>query len=160
MSTIKKDNRYYFEQAAIEARRATCLRARCGSIIVDVAGNIIGRGHNSPAREDESQRTCLVEWDTVKKPKYDTTCCVHAEWNAILNVCKTSPDLINGSTLYFMRIDGEGNFTDAGEPYCTVCSRLALQSGIAYFALWNHGPDIRTTADYNTQSYQFYRTSK
>jgi len=78
---------------------------------------------------------CDEGWNLESKPKYDKTCCVHAEWNAILDACKANPGKLEGSTLYFMRIDEEGGFTDAGEPFCTVCSRLALQAGVAYFEL-------------------------
>jgi hypothetical protein len=109
--------------------------------------------------DDVAQKYCDVEFDLTLKPKYDKTCCVHAEWNAIFDAMKNSGDGIQGGTLYFMRVDDEGNWTDAGEPYCTVCSRLAMQSGLAYFALWvDDKPKIYTTADYNRQSYEFYMT--
>ena len=146
----------YFEQAAKIATSATCLRAKCGSIIVKDEV-IIGQGFNSPTLNDESQRCCNIEFDTSIKPKYDKTCCIHAEWRAILNACKNNADKISGSTLYFMRIDEDGNFTDAGEPFCTVCSRLALESGIKYFALYNNGgADIYPTDEYNLKSYELY----
>ena len=146
-----------FQEAAHEAEAALCYRAKCGSIIVAEDGEVIGRGHNSPPNDDESQRTCNKEWDLSIKPKYDKTCCMHAEWNAVLDACKTSPDKIGGSTLYFMRIDEDGNFTDAGEPYCTTCSRLTLASGVGYFAVWDGGrPKIYTTPEYNQKSYDFY----
>ncbi len=49
----------------------------------------IGRGHNSPPDDDETQRTREVgDYNYEVKPKYDKTCCVHAEWNAILDACK------------------------------------------------------------------------
>lgn len=150
--------RQYFEAAAEVAQQATCRRAKCGSVIIknDV---IIGRGYNAPALDDESQRTCEEAWDYSKKPKYDLTCCVHAEWNAILDACKNNSDEIAGSTLYFMRINENGDLTDAGEPYCTTCSRLALQSGVGFFALWNAGmAEIYETGEYNKKSYDFYKT--
>lgn len=151
------NHKKYFELAAEVAQRATCKRAKCGSVIVAEDGEVIGEGYNAPPLNDEAQRTCDGEWDLDSKPKYDKTCCVHAEWNAILNACKNAPDKIQTATLYFMRIDEEGNFTEAGKPYCTVCSRLALQSGLRYFALWNNGLDIYTTVDYNMQSYIYHK---
>lgn len=150
------DHREYFQKAAEEAANATCYRAKCGSVIVSKDGDIIGRGHNSPPLDDESQRTCNNDYDLSRIAKYDKTCCVHAEWNAILDACKANPDKIAGSTLYFMRIDDKGDFTEAGDPYCTVCSRLALQSGVSNFALWNTEPDIRSTLDYNQDSYNYH----
>lgn len=146
----------YFREAAIVAKNATCLRARCGSIIVSVDNEIIGRGFNAPPLNDESQRRCNFDFKTTRKPKYDTTCCVHAEWNAIINALKNHPDEIIGSILYFMRITDDGSFTGSGVPFCTVCSRLALQSGVAKFGLWNNGPQIFDTKEYNNLSYEFY----
>ena len=150
---------HFFQVAADEAKLATCRRASCGAIIVSNQGSVIGKGHNSPPLGNETQRTCMVDdFDFAKKPKYDKTCCVHAEWNAILDACKHFPDEIVGSTLYFMRVDNSGDFTNAGEPYCTVCSRLSLESGIATFVLWNDSPQFYDTAQYNTLSYDFHKS--
>lgn len=155
-------HREHFEEAAFEARRATCLRAKCGSVVVSSSGIILGRGFNAPPLGDESQRTCQAQWDLEKKPKYDKTCCVHAEWNAVLDtVSNASSEQIEGSRLYFMRVDETtGDWTDAGEPYCTTCSRLTMESGIAEFALWNNGGiDIYELPEYNELSYNFYATN-
>ncbi len=144
-----------FELAAKEALLATCTRAKCGAIIVS-DGQVIGKGHNSPPLDLESQRRCSYEYDYHKKPKYDKTCCVHAEWNAILDACKRHGEAVTGSTLYFMRVDEDGNFTNADQPFCTVCSRLALQSGVKLFVLWNNGPVFYKTDEYNRLSYKFH----
>jgi len=146
----------YFTQAGQIATQATCHRARCGSVIASADGIIIGRGFNAPPLGDESQRKCEVIYHSDKKPKTDKTCCVHAEWNAILNALRDYPDKVAGSTLYFMRVNEFGKFIDAGDPYCTVCSRLALQSGIKYFGLWNGGPQMFDTASYNLKSYDYF----
>lgn len=53
----------YFEDARHVAMRATCKRARCGSVIVDNNGIIIGRGYNAPPQGDESQRMCDASLD-------------------------------------------------------------------------------------------------
>lgn len=152
------DENEYFQLAADEAKLATCLRARCGTVIIARNAQVIGRGHNSPPLEDEGQRTCNLEWDLSVKPKYDKTCCIHAEWNAVIDACKTNAQKLIGSTLYFMRVDENGDFTDAGDPFCTVCSRLSLQSGIEYFALWNStGIQRYSTRDYNLKSYDFFK---
>lgn len=149
----------FFEAAAEVATKATCLRAKCGTVIVK-DGKIIGTGYNAPPQDDESQRLCSAEMNTSEKPKYDKTCCVHAEWRAILNACKAHPEAVEGARLYFMRVDPSGNFTDAGEPFCTVCSRLAMESGIAEFALYNNdGADIYTTDEYNLKSFEPYVVS-
>ena len=146
----------YFEAAREVATHAMCHRAHCGAVIVK-DGKVIGRGYNAPPLEDESQRMCDHEdFNLTKKVKSDKTCCVHAEWNAIVDALVHNADKMKGSTLYFMRVDEEGNVTDAGEPYCTVCSRLALQSGVKTFALWNDKPQLFDTKIYNQKSYEFY----
>lgn len=44
----------------------------------------------------------------------------------------------------------------AGKPYCTICSKLALDVGIKEFALWHEeGITIYNTEEYNTLSYQY-----
>jgi deoxycytidylate deaminase len=149
--------RPFFEAAAAVARNATCYRAHCGSVIVK-DGEVIGMGYNSPVLDDETNRMCDEEYDLSVKRKYDKTCCVHAEWRAILDACKRSAEKLGGSALYFMRVDEQGNFTDAGAPYCTTCSRLALESGVGQFALWNGGgADVYDTAEYNRRSYSYFK---
>jgi len=151
------EHKLYFEKAAEAARNATCLRARCGSVIVSNQGVIIGSGYNAPPLEDEAQRQCNETYDISVKPKSDKTCCVHAEWNAILDASVRNGLHFPGSTLYFMRVDSNGDFTDAGEPYCTVCSRLALQSGVSVFGLWEGEPRMIPTDVYNKMSYNYYQ---
>lgn len=150
-------NRRFFQEAANVAKGATCTHAKCGAVIVSKDGEVIGRGFNAPPLNDESQRMCDTPFDLGLKPKYDKTCCVHAEWNAIIDALKNSSTKIEGSVLYFMRIDEGGGFTDAGDPFCTVCSRLALQSGIGEFALWDDGPQIYDTKSYNSKSYDYHK---
>ena len=151
------DHDQYFEAARRVATGALCHRARCGSVVVSKEGDIIGKGYNAPPLEDESQRMCMQnEFNMAVKPKSDKTCCVHAEWNAIIDALKNNSDQVEGATLYFMRVDETGGKTEAGKPYCTVCSRLALQSGIKSFGLWNEGPQMFDTKNYNKLSYDFY----
>jgi deoxycytidylate deaminase len=148
--------RPFFEAAAAVAKHATCHQAKCGTVIAS-NGDIIGQGYNGPALDDEASRTCGAQYDLTKKPKYDKTCCIHAEWRAILDACKRNASKIAGSTLYFMRVDEHGDFTDAGEPFCTTCSRLTLEAGIGQFALWNdNGADLYNAAEYNKKSYAFF----
>jgi len=146
----------FYKEAQKVALQATCLRARCGSVIVAKDGTIIGRGFNAPPNNDESQRMCEVVLDKSIKQNNDKTCCVHAEWNALLDALKHHPREVEGSSLYFMRVNEEGEFTEAGEPYCTVCSRLALQSGVETFGLWNEGPQMIPTNEYNQKSYAYF----
>lgn len=145
----------YFKEAAKEAEKALCLRAKCGSILV-LNDEIIGRGYNAPPCDDISRRMCDVDLIDSTKPKSDRTCCMHAEWRAIVDALKNKKD-ITGSTLYFTRVDEQGTIMKSGEPYCTVCSRLALDTGVQYFALW-HDTEIKLydTKEYNELSYKFH----
>lgn len=151
------NHKAFFEAARNAATKATCNRAHCGAVVVSADGRVIGKGYNAPPLGDESQRMCDTPLDKTIKQNNDKTCCVHAEWNAILDALKHHADKIDGSTLYFMRVDEGGAFTEAGLPYCTVCSRLALESGIKTFGLWNDGPDMIDTLEYNLKSYDYYR---
>lgn len=150
----------FFHAAAEIAQQATCYRAKCGSVIVK-DGVIIGEGYNGPPLGDESRRTCNKTWDYTKKSKYDKTCCIHAEWRAVIDACKRNPDKIEGSTLYFMRVDEDGNFTSAGEPYCTTCSRFTMEAGVGEFVLWNEvSVEVYSLAEYDQKSYEFYAPDK
>lgn len=146
---------HWFQEAAKVAQKAMCLRAKCGSIIIK-GGKIIGEGYNAPPLDDMKNSFCSVEKNFKGKPGYDNTCCMHAEWRAILDAIKNNPDKITGSTLYFTRIGNDNNIIKSGEPLCTVCSRFALDVGIKEFVLW-HDKDICVyqTDEYNNLSYKY-----
>ena len=145
----------YINEAVKIASRSSCLNSRCGSVIVK-DGEIIGAGYNSPPLDKEEFRTCLDEYKLPQKFKFDRTCCVHAELRAIMDALKRNPDKILGSRLYFIRLDNDGNIKKVGKPYCTVCSRMALDSGIIEFVLWHkEGICVYGTGEYNKLSYQY-----
>lgn len=143
-------------QAAVHiARQATCLRSKCGSVIVK-DGIIIGAGYNSPPANQEKQRRCHHDKNVLDKKITDKTCCVHAEQRAILDALKNHPEKITGSTLYFIRLDEHDNPSVAGQPYCTICSKMALDVGILNFVLLHaKGLTFYNTAEYNLLSYQY-----
>ena len=144
----------WMEEAAKFARKALCLKAKCGAVIVK-DGEIIGSGYNAPPLDKEEHRTCLKEFGQGK-PKYDRTCCMHAEWRAIIDALKKNADKIKDSKLYFIRVDDVGNIKKSGKPYCTVCSRLALDTGIEKFLLWHEeGICEYKTDEYNRLSYEY-----
>ena len=148
----------WFEEARKVAMNALCLRAKCGAVIV-ADGVVIGSGYNAPPADDISSRKCLNEnYDRTRKPKYDLTCCVHAEWRAIIDALKNHKEKISGATLYYVRLNNDGNIRYSGEPFCTVCSRLALDVGIAKFGLWHEeGIVLYDTDDYNYRSYEYHK---
>lgn len=150
----EKDAIKWMGEAGKVAEKALCLKARCGTVIVS-GDEIIGMGYNAPPLDKEENRTCGKDFG-VGKPKYDRTCCIHAEWRAIMMALAKHPDKIKGSKLYFIRVDISGNLKKSGKPYCTVCSRLALDSGIATFALWHEeGICEYPTSEYDRLSYEY-----
>lgn len=149
----------WMHKAASVAKSALCLKARCGTVIVH-DGEVIGEGYNAPPRDDTEDRKCLDAYDFSGKPRYDHTCCMHAEWRAILDAVRTNPEKVSGSQLYFVRIGEEGSPKRSGKPYCTICSRLALDVGISEFLLWHDdGICAYPTDEYNRLSYE-YRVSE
>ena len=141
-------------KAAIIAKKALCLRAKCGTVIVK-DGEIIGEGYNAPPLDREENRMCNREI-SVGKEKYDRTCCMHAEWRAIMDAFERNPEKLKGSILYFTRIGENGQIKKSGKPYCTVCSRMALDSGIEKFVLWHDkGICEYPTDEYDKLSYQY-----
>ena len=142
--------------AAIVAQNALCLRSHCGSVVVK-DGEIIGKGYNAPPLDDIKLRTCLHSYDASKKPKYDLTCCMHAEWRAIMDALRHNPDKIRGAKLYFCRIDENNKIKRSGEPYCTHCSRMAFDAGLSHFLLWQEqGIAEYPAVEYNELSYQYF----
>lgn len=145
----------YLENAATIARAATCTQAQCGTVIVK-DGRVIGAGFNSPPLDLEGQRRCGADKNTYNEKVTDKTCCIHAEQRAIMDALATHPNELAGSRLYFMRIDSNDDMTRAGNPWCTICSKIALDAGIAEFVLWHDdGVCVYDTEEYNTLSFAY-----
>ena len=145
----------FMQQAAEIAQKASCERSKCWCIIVK-DGEIIGQGFNSPPQNLESQRRCHCDKAQYHKKVTDKTCCIHAEQRAILDALKFASDKLIGSDLYFIRLDPEGKPAKSGNPYCTICSKMALEVGIKTFNLWHpEGIVAYDTEEYNILSYQY-----
>lgn len=143
----------WMHEAAEAARQARCTRAKCGCVVVR-DGAVIGSGYNAPPKNDQSHCHCDTERAYGYKPQYDRTCCMHAEWRGILDALRRNPSKLEGAQLYFVRVDDQGEPQRSGEPYCTVCSRLALDSGIGEFVLWHDaGITAYDAAEYDARSY-------
>ncbi len=144
----------WMHEAAASAKRALCHNAKCGAVIVK-DGEVIGRGYNAPPLDKEENRTCDIEVGPGK-PKFDRTCCMHAEWRAIIDAVKNHPKEMHGSSLFFVRVDDAGNMIRSGQPYCTVCSRLSLDTGVQYFHLYHdEGIAKYPTDEYDKLSYRY-----
>ncbi len=147
---------WYMYQAAEVAKWASCERSKCWCLIVK-NGEIIGKGFNSPANNLEAQRRCSCEKDTYHKKVTDKTCCIHAEQRAMFDALRNHPKELIWADLYFIRLDKEGKLAKAGQPYCTICSKMALDLGIKNFHL-RHEEGIASYPcdEYNTLSYQYH----
>ena len=143
----------FINQAVEIAKSSPCFRSKCGSVIVK-DNEIIGRGYNSPPLNQKLNH-CLKD-DLPTDFKSDKTCCLHAEQRAIMDALKNNPQKINGSRLYFIRLDTKNNIIKAGKPYCTICSKMALDSGISEFVLWHEeGICVYDTEEYNQLSFNY-----
>ena len=144
----------WMEKTAEIARKALCFQAKCGTVIIK-GEEVIGEGYNAPPLDKEENRTCDKEFG-FGKPNYDKTCCVHAEWRAITDAIKRNSEKIKGSKLYFTRVDENGKIKKSGKPFCTVCSRMALDAGIEKFVLWHEEGICEYLMDeYNRLSYEY-----
>ena len=145
----------YFKKAEKLAKKSTCERSRCGSVIV-ADNRIIGRGFNSPPKNLESQRKCSCDKNSYHKKVTDKTCCVHAEQRAIMDTLRNHPEKIINSAIYFIRLDQNDELLFAGKPYCTICSKMALDAEIKEFILWHEdGICSYKTDEYNLLSYEY-----
>lgn len=151
-----KEGEKWMRAAAEVAKQATCGRSKCGSVIVK-NGEVVGEGWNSPAGNLESQRRCGIEKSSYHQKVTDKTCCVHAEERAIMDALRRNPGKLVGSILYFIRLDSEEKLKFSGQPYCTICSKLALDQGLAEFVLWHEsGITAYQTDEYNDLSYKYF----
>jgi len=151
----ENDVKKYFEKAIGVAKKSTCKRSKCGAIIVQNE-EIIGEGYNSPPLELENQRRCFNSKKDYDLKITDKTCCVHAEERAIFDALKNNPLKIKNSKLYFVRLDLNNKILFAGKPYCTICSKIALDVGIKEFILFHEeGIFSYETSEYNNLSFEY-----
>lgn len=144
----------YIQEAASLAQQAECEDAQCGAVIVR-DGEIIGRGFNSPPAGAKKKR-CAIPKAAYHPKVTDKTCCIHAEVRAIQDACRRNPDRLLGAALYFVRVDERGEPKRSGEPYCTLCSKLVLDAGIATFHLFREeGIVSYPTDEYNEFSFAY-----
>ena len=145
----------YFQLAWKIAQNATCERSKCGCVIVK-NNKIIWQWYNTPPKNLETQRRCTCDKNSYHRKVTDKTCCIHAEQRAIMDALKNYPDKIEGADLYFIRLDKDGNMSKAWKPYCTICSKMALDTWIKNFLL-RHEEWITkyNTEEYNLLSYQY-----
>lgn len=146
---------YFMEKTKQVAERATCHHSKCGATIVYI-DKIIGEGINHPPKYSENNRRCNIKKDEYDEKVTDKTCCIHAEGDAINDAMIKNPNKLEGSVLYFARLDLNDVFQYAGEPYCTICSKAALDAGIEKFVLWHKEGIVEyNTEEYNDLSFEY-----
>ncbi|MEK6821523.1 MAG: hypothetical protein AABY11_03950 [archaeon] len=142
----------YFHSALAQCARSLCLSSQSGCVIVN-NGLTIGVGFNAPP-QNECIEKCLKDERSLDF-RSDKTCCLHAEQRAILDAVALNPKLLHGSSLYYIR-KKHGEMVFAGKPYCTICSKLALDVGIKEFVLWHeNGITAYDTREYNELSFAY-----
>ncbi|MDO8569913.1 MAG: deaminase [bacterium] len=151
----------YIKEAKTMAQKATCGRAKCGAIIIK-DGKVIGKGFNSPPGNDEKECRCEIKKDQYDIKVTDKTCCMHAEQRAIMDALCNYPDKIKGSKLYFARFypDGKQRFVGGREGknqlYCTICTKIMFDVGIAEFILPHiNGISVYTRDEYLDKSFSY-----
>lgn len=147
----------HLDAAADHAREATCLRSSCGAVVVTADGAAVGSGSNS-LPGGCAPTVCGKEAGLLGPGfKSDRTCCVHAEVRAITSALKAGAALAGG-TVYFTRVDEAGHRVASGQPYCTICSKLALEVGLGFFVLaHDFGVVAYPTDVYNDLSFTYGR---
>jgi deoxycytidylate deaminase len=151
----EKQARMWMEKAWEIAQHASCERSKCWSVVVK-DWVCIWAWYNSPAKELESQRRCSADKMSYHRKVTDKTCCIHAEQRALFDALRNHPEQIEWSILYFIRLDKDWNLSRAGKPYCTICSKMALELWVAEFVLWHdEGITAYNTEEYNLLSYQY-----
>ena len=139
----------------MQARQSLCLDKHCGAVIIAADGQtVIGAGFNGPPRNDVSLRRCHIPMDKRRKYPSDKSCCIHAEQRAIYDALEHHAKSLPGAKLYYITVDEAGQPRRSSRPWCTHCSKLALDVGLVKFYLW-HQDGIRgyDTAEYNDLSF-------
>lgn len=129
-----QDAKKYLKRCQEVARGSLCHRAKCGSVIARY-GIILGEGFNAPPGNVPLEK-CFKE-SLSEDFDSDKTCCIHAEERAIFDALLNYNHNLNGSVIYFFRTDLKGEPLPAGKPYCTRCSKIALDMGIRSWVLWH-----------------------
>ena len=153
MKLLKRVPAYIMPNLVVIANKSICKRSKCGSLIVASNGEVIGLGTNSQPCNIEAR--CFKD-DLSANFKGDKTCCVHAEQRAIMDALSNRPLMVKGASLWFLRLDENNQPKPSGDPYCTICSKMALDAGISKFMLFRReGWTEYDTAEYNRLSFEF-----
>lgn len=116
------------------SRRATCFRARHGSIIVR-DDQIISTGYNGAPRKTKDcleRGNCLrTQMGIPSGQRYEMCRSVHAEQNAIINAARSGTNLLGGTLyLYSEKLDSDGNSKIIEALPCFICKKMIINAGL------------------------------
>ena len=127
---VDKQN-YYLDIAETVASRATCLRKKYGTVIVN-HDQIIATGYSGAPRGRIN--CCDLGYCTKKKllpnqrhSGYDACRSVHSEQNAIISA---SREEMIGAILYLVGYRTENHDYEEGAAPCLMCRKLIINAGI------------------------------
>lgn len=130
MERIDKIN-YYLDIAETVASRATCLRKKYGTVIVN-NDQIISTGYAGAPRGRVN--CCDLGYCTKKKllpderhGGYDACRSVHSEQNAIISASRQE---MLGGTLYLVGYRTENKDYEEGAAPCLMCRKMIINAGI------------------------------
>lgn len=119
---MKVEDAAYF---AIRAAFESPCQSKRGAVIWGKGGVVsIGRNHQPQPFPCDGSDRCKENCGKTA---------IHAEQSAIL---KTEPALIIGSQMLHVKVE-DGKLVPSGPPSCLECSKLILESGIAYMWLYH-----------------------
>jgi hypothetical protein len=151
-------------EARLIAQQSTCSRARCGAVVATIYGRqqLVASGTNGPP--GKSPARCRRKAELKPGFKSDRTCCIHAEQRALLalelwrshDAAKLPAFEASMLRLYFVRLNNLDQIEPSGPPYCTICSKAALEAGITEWCLIHPaGVFVYDAIDYNERSFAY-----
>lgn len=144
--------REWLEAAAVAARASCCLRKKCGAVLVGADGEVFGLAEN---RLPEGAVVHCNPYAWGEGFKSDRSCCVHAEQRVLMCALAEGRE-VRGSTLVYASLGEDGVRRVSGKPYCTICSKMALECGVGHWVL-EHADGVTRygAAEYNRVSFGY-----
>jgi len=129
-------DQYYLNIAREVSKRATCMRAHFGCIIVK-DDQIISTGYVGAPRKTKD---CLERGNCLRQQlhipsgqQYELCRSVHAEQNAIINAARAGVSLLGGNMyLYGVKIVDGKEYQTFAYP-CFICKKMIINAGIKKF---------------------------
>ncbi len=151
--------RVWLDRAGEVAKGSGCLKRQCGCVMVSADGVEIAAAFNSlPGPDGAVCPHCGDGYKAIRPGfKSDKTCCMHAEQRAVALAFRNFGDKVDGCTMYFHSLDEvTGAPRPSGRPYCTHCSKMALDAGVKYWVLeHDDGVTRYDAAEYNRISFEY-----